>query len=89
MHRRTNALRSLASRLDEGCVPAVTVATFVLPLASAYLMVSTSDHNLVSQAVAVLAAVAKQSPWSRYRSLLQRYLRLLVKGSDQQKTHIR
>ncbi|XP_065178820.1 small subunit processome component 20 homolog [Sycon ciliatum] len=86
---RTNAFRWLATKLDEGAVPPTTIASFILPLASHYLTVSGSDHNLVTQAVAVLAALAKQSPWARYKSLLQRYLRLLLKGSDQQKIHIR
>ena len=79
LHRRTRALRRLSIVISEGKLCQATLAGYLLPLASyvVFSPLSAREHNLLSEAVNVISAVAGQLQWSAYCHLLKHYLRQL------------
>ena len=79
LHRRTRALHRLSNVISEGKLSQATLTGYLLPLASnvVFSPLSAREHNLLSEAVNVLSAMAGQLQWSAYCHLLKHYLRQL------------
>jgi len=70
-HRRTRALRRLAEAAKS--ISSINVARFCVPLIeNFYISGDGVDHNLASEAINTLDALAEALEWPRYRALLQR-----------------
>ena len=79
LHRRTRALHRLSNVISEGKLSQATLTGYLLLLASnvVFSPLSAREHNLLSEAVNVLSAMAGQLQWSAYYHLLKHYLRQL------------
>lgn len=91
LHRRTKAMRRLASACQEGSLSSHSMTGFLVPLANQVVFHSTSnvEQNLVAESVNVISGMCSQLKWTKYCYLLRQYLRLLTKKSNIQKTLIR
>ena len=47
------------------------------------------DHNVVTEAINAIAAIATQLSWPKYSALLRHYLRLLPREKEIQKVIVR
>ncbi|KAI5292026.1 U3 snoRNP protein, partial [Ascosphaera acerosa] len=75
-HRRTRALRRLASESTKGTLRAANISTFFLPLIEHYVFDQAEDenaHNLAAEAVAAIGQLSANLEWSQFRAIYRRY----------------
>ena len=71
--------------------PNQTLSSILLPLVThfVYEYKAVKDHNVVTEAINSIAAIATQLPWPKYSTLLRHYLRLLPREKEIQKVIVR
>jgi len=91
LHRRIRALRRLQSHCQQHSLRTTTLTAFLLPLVTHCVFDHTAakEHNLVTEAVTTIGTISASLPWSKYCSLLRRYLKLLPVEKNFQKVIVR
>ncbi|KAI5283214.1 U3 snoRNP protein, partial [Ascosphaera aggregata] len=75
-HRRTRALRRLASESTKGLLRASNIATFFLPLIEHFVFDQADDenaHNLAAEAVSAIGQLCAGLEWAQFRAIYRRY----------------
>lgn len=77
VHRRTRAIRRLRDVAASGVLDQAAIVQILLPVLDHILAGSTevTNHHLINEAITSIGALAANLPWSKYSSLLLRYLR--------------
>ncbi|KAL8697694.1 MAG: hypothetical protein Q9201_006996 [Fulgogasparrea decipioides] len=91
-HRRLRALRRLATEARQNRLQTNNVAHFFLPLIEHFVFDKAHDetaHNLSSETVATIGALALALEWSHFRAIFRRYLAYVESKPDLEKTIIR
>ncbi|WVW79710.1 hypothetical protein I302_101680 [Kwoniella bestiolae CBS 10118] len=91
VHRRARALHRLRTFAAENNVQESTLSTMFLPILEHIVAGSTdvTDHHLINEAVQTIGGLAGELRWSRYYSLIGRFMKLGSVKSQQQKIYIR
>ncbi|XP_048578586.1 small subunit processome component 20 homolog isoform X2 [Nematostella vectensis] len=91
LHRRIRALRRLETYCQGRTLTPATLTSYMLPLVTSYLhdYSAAKDHNILTQAIATVGAIARCLPWSKYSNLLRQYLKVLQRQTEKQKTTVR
>lgn len=89
IHRRTRALRRLAEFCDQGQLRSSTLFEIFVPIVGHYIGEENHDHLLVNEAITTLGHISRQLIWSRYYSLVQRYLKAVKDKKLPEKAAIR
>ncbi|KAI4178325.1 MAG: hypothetical protein LQ346_007487, partial [Caloplaca aetnensis] len=91
-HRRLRALRRLATEARHGCLHSNNVAHFFLPLIEHFVFNKADDesaHNLSSETVNTIGALALCLEWPQFRAVFRRYLGYIESKPDLDKTIIK
>ncbi|XP_068744813.1 small subunit processome component 20 homolog [Montipora capricornis] len=91
LHRRNRALRRLQSHCQQHALRTTTLTSFLLPLVTHCIFDHTApkEHNTVTEAITTIGVISASLPWSKYCSLLRRYLKLLPVEKQFQKVIVR
>jgi U3 small nucleolar RNA-associated protein 20 len=91
VHRRARALRRLRDTISEHDISEASLSTIFLPILDHIIAGSTdvTDHHLINEAILTVGGIAGKLKWSRYNTLVMRYLRLGQTKTPQQKLYIR
>ncbi|KAI4279772.1 MAG: hypothetical protein LQ337_000052 [Flavoplaca oasis] len=76
-HRRLRALRRLSAETRQGHLQANNVAHFFLPLIEHFIFDQADDesaHNLTSEAIVTIGALAVSLDWPQFRAVFRRYV---------------
>ncbi|KAL8860417.1 MAG: hypothetical protein Q9178_003076 [Gyalolechia marmorata] len=76
-HRRLRALRRLSAEARQGHLHANNVAHFFLPLVEHFVFDQTDDesaHNLTSETITTIGALALCLEWPQFRAVFHRYV---------------
>ena len=76
-HRRLRALRRLSAETRRGHLQANNVAHFFLPLIEHFIFDQADDesaHNLTSEAIVTIGALAISLDWPQFRAVFRRYV---------------
>ncbi|XP_077988472.1 small subunit processome component 20 homolog [Glandiceps talaboti] len=90
-HRQMKALRLLVQKCEQNQLHSYSLKSFLLPTATSIIFDDNLSKNLqlVMDATAAVGAIAKCLPWQPYVKLLQQYLGLLLKETQQQKITVK
>ncbi|XP_070543166.1 small subunit processome component 20 homolog [Ptychodera flava] len=90
-HRQMRALRLLVQKCEQNLLGSYTLKTFMLPTATSIIFDPNLSKNnqLVMDATAAVGAIAKCLPWQPYIKLLQQYIGLLFRDTQQPKTIVK
>ncbi|KAL9600747.1 MAG: hypothetical protein Q9219_002988 [cf. Caloplaca sp. 3 TL-2023] len=91
-HRRLRALRRLAAESRCNHLNSKNVAHFFMPLVEHFVFDRADDdsaHNLSSEAVTTIGALAQSLEWPQFRAVFRRYLSLIDCRPDLEKTTIK
>lgn len=91
-HRRLRALRRLAAEAHNGGMNSSNVAHFFLPLIEHFVFNKADDesaHNLSSETVTTIGALALSLEWPQFRAVFRRYLGYIESKPDLEKTIIK
>ncbi|PWW74323.1 hypothetical protein C7212DRAFT_365322 [Tuber magnatum] len=89
-HRRLRALRRLAITSRRESIQSSNIAHFFLPLVEHFIFDQTEDaHNLASETVVTIGALAEQLTWTQYRALFRRYTGYLKSKPELEKIVVR
>ncbi|KAL8831528.1 MAG: hypothetical protein Q9170_005258 [Blastenia crenularia] len=91
-HRRLRALRRLATETRRNRLHSRNIAHFFLPLVEHFVFDKADDenaHNLSSEAVSTIAALALALEWPQFRAVFRRYLGYIESKPDLEKTMIK
>ncbi|KAI9322632.1 hypothetical protein BX666DRAFT_2023084 [Dichotomocladium elegans] len=91
IHRRDRALTRLADIASTGAFSGATINSILIPIVTAFFYETdrTSEHNLISRAVATITALAAQLKWGHYYKLFKTYMDLIIKKEDMEKLYVR
>lgn len=89
IHRRTRALRRLSDQCDQGQLRPSTLNDVFAPIVGHYIGDTSLDHLLVNEAISTLGHIARQLVWSRYYSVVQKYIKLVKEKSPAVKIYVR
>ena len=91
VHRRIRALRRFSSTCAETKFSNHTLSSIILPLVTHFVFEykAVKDHNVVTEAINAIAAIAAQLSWPKYSTSLRHYLRLLPREKEIQKVIVR
>jgi hypothetical protein len=84
-------LRRFSSACAETTFSNHTLSSIILPLVThfVYEYKAVKDHNVVTEAINAVSAIAAQLSWPKYSALLRHYLRLLPREKEIQKIIVR
>jgi len=89
-HRRLRALRRLAITSQRENIQSSNIAHFLLPLVEHFVFDQAEDaHNLASEAVVTIGALAEQLTWTQYCALFRRYTGYLKSKPELEKIVVR
>lgn len=91
-HRRLRALRRLAAEARHGHLHSNNIAHFFLPLVEHFVFDKADDesaHNLSSETVTTIGALALSLEWPQFRAIFRRYLSYIESKPDLVKTMIK
>lgn len=91
-HRRLRALRRLATEARQNRLQSKNIAHFFLPLIEHFVFNKAEDesaHNLSSETVTTIGALALSMEWPQFRAVFRRYLGYIENKPDLAKTMIR
>ena len=91
-HRRLRALRRLATEARDKRFNCANVAEFFIPLLEHFIFDKVDDevqHNLRSESVVTIGALASWLEWSKFRAIFQRYSRYIQSKPEDQKIVIK
>ncbi|KAL8752134.1 MAG: hypothetical protein Q9184_005834, partial [Pyrenodesmia sp. 2 TL-2023] len=91
-HRRLRALRRLATEARHGRLHSNNVAHFFLPLIEHFIFDKADDegaHNLSSETVNTIGALALCLEWPQFRAVFRRYLGYIESKPDVEKSIIK
>ncbi|RPB03752.1 hypothetical protein L873DRAFT_1730772, partial [Choiromyces venosus 120613-1] len=89
-HRRLRALRRLAITSQRENIQSSNIAHFFLPLVEHFVFDQAEDaHNLASETVVTIGALAEQLTWTQYRALFRRYTGYLKSKPELEKIVVR
>ncbi|KAL8933538.1 MAG: hypothetical protein Q9211_005727 [Gyalolechia sp. 1 TL-2023] len=91
-HRRLRALRRLATEARHNRLQSKNIGHFFLPLIEHFVFDKADDetaHNLSSETVMTIGAVALSMEWPQFRAVFRRYLGYVESKPDLEKTMIR
>ncbi|KAI4173304.1 MAG: hypothetical protein LQ343_003015 [Gyalolechia ehrenbergii] len=91
-HRRLRACRRLATEARNNRLHSKNIAHFFLPLIEHFVFDKAEDesaHNLCSEAVMTIGALALSMEWPQFRAVFRRYLGYVESKRDLEKTMIR
>ena len=91
-HRRLRALRRLALEARKCQFKSASVAHFLIPLLEQFIIDTAGDsstHNLTSETVTTIGALAYCLEWPQLRALFCRYTAQLVDGLESEKPKVR
>ncbi|KAL8933293.1 MAG: hypothetical protein Q9216_006436 [Gyalolechia sp. 2 TL-2023] len=91
-HRRLRALRRLATEARGQRLHSKNIAHFFLPLIEHFVFDKAEDesaHNLSSETVMTIGALALSMEWPQFRAVFRRYLGYVESKPDLEKTMIR
>lgn len=91
-HRRLRALRRLATEASHNHLGSKNIAHFFLPLIEHFVFDKAEDesaHNLSSETVTTIGALALSMEWPQFRAVFRRYLGYVESKPELEKTMIR
>ncbi|KAI5306435.1 hypothetical protein KEM56_000935 [Ascosphaera pollenicola] len=91
-HRRTRALRRLASESAKGTLRAYNIATFFMPLIEHFVFDQAEDenaHNLAAEAISAIGQVCAALEWNQFRAIYRRYKLYVQTKAGQEKNVLR
>ncbi|KAG0130157.1 armadillo-type protein [Tuber indicum] len=89
-HRRLRALRRLATTSRGENTQSSNITHFFLPLVEHFVFDQAEDaHNLASETVVTIGALAEQLTWTQYRALFRRYTGYLKSKPELEKIVVR
>ncbi|KAL8727764.1 MAG: hypothetical protein Q9166_005819 [cf. Caloplaca sp. 2 TL-2023] len=91
-HRRLRALRRLSAEARQGHLHSNNVAHFFLPLVEHFVFDQANDesaHNLTSEAIATIGALASSLEWPQFRAVFLRYVGYIGSKPDLEKPLIK
>ncbi|KAG0640639.1 armadillo-type protein [Tuber brumale] len=89
-HRRLRALRRLATTSRRENIHGSNIAHFFLPLVEHFVFDQAEDaHNIASETVVTIGALAEQLTWTQYRALFRRYTGYLKSKPELEKIVVR
>ena len=91
-HRRLRALRRLASEAHRSSFHSKNVAHFFLPLIEHFVFDKADDesaHNLSSETITTIGALASCLDWPQFRAVFRRYIGYVESKPDLEKTLIK
>ena len=76
VHRRIKSMKMLSSLAREDRISNVNLSTIFVSLLSHYIFESdrAGDHQLINETISSLASCASVLGWSRYNTMIKRYL---------------
>ncbi|KAF2495241.1 hypothetical protein BU16DRAFT_509945 [Lophium mytilinum] len=91
-HRRSRALRRLATEAQTGQIGSGNLAHLFIPLIEHFIFDKSDDesaHNLAGEAIRTISSLAQYLEWPQYRALLVRFSSYIKSKEDMEKTVIR
>ncbi|CUS08070.1 unnamed protein product, partial [Tuber aestivum] len=89
-HRRLRALRRLTLTSQRESIRSSNIVHFFLPLVEHFIFDQAEDgHNLASETVVTIGALAEQLTWTQYRALFRRYTGYLKSKPELEKIVVR
>ena len=76
VHRRMRSMKMLSGLVREDKISNVNISTIFVPLMTHYIFESdrATDHQLINESISCLASCSSVLGWSRYLSMVKRYL---------------